>query len=160
MSWFSSPEDQFGAMGNSSRRFSFGNGGYAYGSYADRGVEPGGGAVESLQGVRIPIWSTKCVSARWFGPAAAVVASDIRPAGTDRLEGTVPNRLDIPLEDAIVAFGTHVYLVGKIGPRATIRVEVAPSDRDLSGYLRDKRKADVSATQTDQDFRIDRPALM
>ena len=60
-SWFSVPEDQFGAMGNSSRRFSFAGSGYAY--------EPTAG-VECLENVRIPIWSTKCVTARWFGPAA------------------------------------------------------------------------------------------
>jgi hypothetical protein len=161
MSWFSSPEDQFGAMGNSSRRFSFGNGGYAYGSYTHRGDEPSTGAVESLQGVRIPIWSTKCVTARWFvDKAAPVVDSDIRPVGTDRLQGTVTNRLDIPLEDAIVAFGKHVYLVGKIGPRATIRVELAPSDRDISGFLRDTRKKYIDQTQGATDFRIDRSALM
>jgi hypothetical protein len=160
MSWFSSPEDQFGAMGNSSRRFSFGNGGYAYGSYADRGAEPASGAVESLQGVRIPIWSTKCVIGRWFGPVGPMIDSDIRPVGTDRLQGTVTNRLDIPLEDAMVAFSKHVYLVGKIGPRATIRVELAPSDRDLAGYLKDKRKSYIDQTQADPDFRIDRSALM
>jgi hypothetical protein len=160
MSWFSSPEDQFGAMGNSSRRFSFGNGGYAYGGYADRGVEPGGGAVESLQGVRIPIWSTKCVTARWFGPSAPMVDSDLRPAGPDRLQGTVTNRLDIALEDAIVAFGKHVYLVGTIAPRATIRVETTGSDRDLSGYLKDERKRYIDPTQGNPDFRIDRSALL
>ena len=81
------------------------------------GLDQADGAVESLQGVRIPIWSTKCVTARWFGPAAPLVDSDLQPVGTDRLSGTVTNRLDIPLEDAIVAFGKHVYLLGTIGPR-------------------------------------------
>jgi hypothetical protein len=161
MIWFSSPEDQFGAMGNSSRRFSFGNGGYAYGGYADRdGAEPGAGAVESLQGVRIPIWSTKCVTARWFGPSTPIVDSDLRPVGTDRLSGTVTNRLDIKLEDAIVAFGKHVYLVGTIGPRSTIRVETTGTDRDLSGYLKDERKRYIDPAQPTPEFRIDRPALM
>ena len=72
MSWFSVPEDQFAAMGNSSRRFSFGGSGYAY--------EPVGG-VEFLENVRIPIWSTKCITAQWFGPAAPLVESDLQQAG-------------------------------------------------------------------------------
>ena len=161
MSWFSSPEDQFGAMGNSSRRFGFGNGGYSYGAYTDLGIEPGNGAVESLHGVRIPIWSTKCVSARWFGLSRPVLDSDLRPVGIDRLQGTITNRLDVELKDAIVAFRTHVYLVGTIAPRATIRVELAPSERDLSGYLRDRKKLYSQPDPgADPHFKIDRAALV
>ena len=88
MSWFSVPEDQFGAMGSSSRRFSFSGSGYAY--------EPVAG-VEYLENVRIPIWSTKCVTAQWFGPATALVESDLQAAGTDRLEGTITNRQSFAL---------------------------------------------------------------
>src|SRR5262249_53958334 len=54
----------------------------------------------------------------------------------------------------------HVYLVGAIGPRATSRVELAPSDRDLSGYLKDERKSYIDPSQGNPDFRIDRAALM
>jgi hypothetical protein len=111
--------------------------------------------------VRIPIWSTKCVEARWFAPAAPLVDSDLRPVGKDRLLGTVTNRLDIPLEDAMVAFGTHVYLVGDIGPRATARVEVAKGgDRELSGYIRDRRKNYVDPMRGNAEFKIDRYSLM
>ena len=72
MSWFSVPEEQFGGMGSSSRRFSFSGSGYAY--------QPVGG-VESLEDVRIPIWSTKCITATWFGPAAPLVESSLAAAG-------------------------------------------------------------------------------
>ncbi len=89
-----------------------------------------------------------------------MVDSDLRPGGPDRLQGTITNRLDIPLEDAMVAFGKHVYLVGDIAPRATIRVEVARSDRDLSGYLRDSRKTAVDPMRGDPEFKIDRYTLM
>jgi hypothetical protein len=161
MTWFSSPENQYGAMGSSGRRFSFGNGGYSYGGYADQGgADPAGGAVESLQGVRIPIWSTKNVTARWFGPATPLVDSALQPVGTDRLAGTVTNRLDIPLDDAVVACGKRVYLVGTIGPRATIRVELSNNDRNLSGYLKDKQKAYLDRVGSDPEFRIDRSDLM
>ena len=74
--WFSAPENQFGAMGNSGRRFSFAGNGYAY--------EPTSG-VERLENVRIPIWSTKCITSRWFGPARSagrlgIAARGDRPA--------------------------------------------------------------------------------
>ena len=61
--------------------------------------------------------------------------------------------------ESISRSNNHVYLVGKIAPRQTVRVELA-SDRDLSGYLRDKRKGYYDPTRYDPDFRIDRVALM
>ena len=149
-SWFSAPENQFGAMGNSGRRFSFAGNGYAY--------EPTSG-VEWLENVRIPIWSTKCVSSRWFGPAAPLVDSDLQPVGTDRLAGIITNRQSVPLEDAILAFGKQVYLLGTVapGPRC---VSSSTSDRNLSGLLKDKQRNYLSDQPWNRDRRIDRADLM
>ncbi len=137
-------------MGNSGRRFSFVGDGYAY--------QPVGG-VERLENVRIPIWSTKCLSSRWFGPAAPLLGSDLRPAGTDRLAGTVTNNMTVPLEDAILAFGKQVYLIGTIAPGATVKVELK-SDRNLSGYLKDKQPTYMSDRFSNPDARISRADLM
>ncbi len=150
MSWFSSPEDQFGAMGSSSRRFSFAGSGYSYQPIRE---------VEMLEGVRIPIWSTKCVTAQWFGPIAPLVDSELQRVGTDRLAGTVTNRLDIPLEDAILAFGKQVYTLGNLAPGATVRVELT-NDRALSGYIHDKQPLYLNPTYGNNDFHINRVALM
>jgi hypothetical protein len=149
-SWFSAPENQFGAMGNSGRRFSFAGNGYAY--------APTSG-VEWLENVRIPIWSTKCISSRWYGPAAPLVDSELQPAGTDRLAGIITNRQSVPLEDAILAFGKQVYLLGTVAPGATVRVELF-SDRNLSGLLKDKQRNYLSDQPWDRDHRIDRTDLM
>jgi hypothetical protein len=150
MSWFSSPEDQFGAMGSSSRRFSFAGSGYAYQPMRE---------VEMLEGVRIPIWSTKCVTAQWFGPATPLVDAELQPVGTDRLAGTVTNRLDIPLEDAILALGKQVYLLGTMAPGATVRVELT-NDRSLSGYIHAKQPKYLDPSYGNRDFRISRVDLM
>ena len=115
-------------MGSSNRRFSFVASGYSY--------EPTG-ELERLENVRVPIWSTKAVTARWLGPGpgAPLVDADLRPVGTDRLAGTITNRQSFPLEDAILAFGKQVYLLGTLAPGATVRVELT-SDRNLAGLLR------------------------
>ncbi len=149
-SWFSAPEDRLGAMGNSGRRFSFVGGGYAY--------EPIGG-VEWLESVRIPIWSTKCVSSRWFGPASPLLNSDLKPVGADRLAGTVTNLLTVPLKDAVLAFGKQVYLLGDLAAGATIRVELQ-SDRNLSGHLKDKQPTYMTAPYSNPDVKISRADLM
>ena len=124
--WFGVPEPGFGGM--SGGRMSFGSGGYAYGPP---------GSAEVLENVRVPIWSTKSLTARWTapGPATPLIESDLRPMGPDRLEGTVANRAGFPLNDAILAFNRQVYLLGTIAPNATIRVELS-QDRQLSGHLR------------------------
>jgi hypothetical protein len=127
-SWFSIPEAQFGAMGGNNRRFSFLGNGYGYAPT---------GAVERLEGVRIPIWSTKAFTARWFGPSGPLVESELRPVGTDRLAGMVTNRLPYPLEDAVLAFGKQIYQLGTLAPGASVKVEFS-SDRNLSGLLRER----------------------
>ena len=149
-SWFSAPEDQFGAMGNSGRRFSFAGSGYSY--------QPTSG-VEWLENVRIPIWSTKCISSRWFGPAAPLVDSELLPVGTDRLAGIVTNRQSVPLEDAILAFGKQVYELGTLAPGATVRVELA-RERNLSGLMKDKQRNYLTDQASNREHRIDRADLM
>jgi hypothetical protein len=152
MSWFSVPEEQFGGMGTSSRRFSFSGAGYAY--------QPVG-AVESLEGVRIPIWSTKCITATWFGPAAApLVESSLVPLGSDRLAGTITNRQSVPLEDAVLAFGKDVYLLGTLAPGASVNVALA-SNRNLAGHLSSKAPKYVSEQPWNREsFKIDRSELL
>jgi hypothetical protein len=137
-------------MGNSGRRFSFANSGYSY--------QPTAG-VERLENVRIPIWSTKCISSRWFGPAAPLVEAELMPVGTDRLAGIVTNRQTVPLEDAILAFGKQVYLLGTLAPGAPVRVELT-NDRNLSGLLKDKQRNYMSNQPWNRDKQIDRGDLM
>ena len=148
--WFSVPERQFGAMGGANRRFNFIGGGYSY--------QPTG-TLERLENVRIPIWSTRSLSCRWFGPGTAMVASDLRPVGTDRLTGTVTNRQKYTLEDAILAFGKQVYMLGPIRPGATVQVSLA-GDRYLSGYLRERGANYLTDQPWNRNLKINRADLL
>jgi hypothetical protein len=151
-SWFSVPEAQFGAMGGRNRRFSFAASGYAY--------EPTG-LLERLENVRVPIWSTKAVTARWLGPgpAAPLVDSNLRPVGTDRLAGTISNRQSFPLEDALLAFGKQVYLLGTLAPGATVKVELA-GDRNLANLLKDRATAFLSDQPGNRNRKLSRADLL
>jgi hypothetical protein len=133
-SWFGAPEVGPRGMNGGGRGISFGSGGYRY--------EPIG-VPSRLTGVRVPIWSTKAFTARWFAHADGepIVESDLAPSGIDRLDGTITNRLDVPLKDAVLAFNSQVYYnLGTIAPGATVRVELT-QDRKLSGHLRDLQGA-------------------
>jgi hypothetical protein len=149
-SWFSVPEPQFAAMGGSNRRFSFVGSGYAY--------EPVS-AMERLENVRIPIWSTKTLTARWFGQSNKLIDADLRRFGNDRLAGTVTNRLNYPLKDAILAFGKQVYLLETLAPGQTIKVELA-GDRNLSGYLGSNRQNYLPVEPWNRNFKINRAQLL
>ena len=59
ISWFGAPEQGLRGMNGGGRPMGFGSSGYAYAP---------SGRVERLEGVRIPIWSTKAFTARWFAP--------------------------------------------------------------------------------------------
>jgi hypothetical protein len=136
MSWFSSPESGFGGMGGGGIGFS--GGGYSY--------EPVGGA-DHLSGVRVPIWSTRCVSARWFGPAPRpVVKSALTAFNVNQLNGTITNLLDVAMTDVMIAFNDQVYLMPTIEPGATVRVELdRKEERRLSNYLNDLQATAGSA---------------
>jgi hypothetical protein len=148
-SWFSIPEVQFGGMGGANRRFSFGGGGYSY--------EPVNTA-ERLKDVRIPIWSTKTLTARWFGQSAPLIESDLRPFGADRLAGSVVNRLGYPLKDALLAFGGQVYTLGDVAPGQAINVQLA-DNRSLNGLLKANRGEYLYEQGGRRDQTIDRGRL-
>ncbi len=74
---------------------------------------------------------------------------DLVPVGTDRLAGTVTNRLSFPLKNAVIAFGKQIYYkVGTIEPGATVEVDATP-DRSLGGYLQDDASPHSFMTRTD-----------
>jgi hypothetical protein len=135
LSWFGVPEDGLRGMNSRGQGLGFGNRGYAYGPL---------GKAEELLGVRIEIWSTKAFLTRWFGPSPAgtVIDSDLQPTGTDRLSGTITNKLTVPLKNTIVVYGKQVYYkVGTIEPGATFDIENSGNrslDRSLSEHLREE----------------------
>jgi hypothetical protein len=137
MSWFGVPEPIFGGMSNPG---GLGLSSSAY-EYAPMGLNDAPDRPETLQRVRVPIWSTRSFTGRWFGTAQTpAVDADLELVGTDRLAGTVTNRLRKPLRDAVLAFGKVVYILGTIPPRSSVQVELK-GDRTLAGYLESLRPA-------------------
>ncbi len=148
--WFSIPEAQFGGMSGANRRFSFIGSGYSY--------EPTGG-MERLENVRVPIWSTRAVTARWLGPGSSPIESELRPMGTDSLAGTVTNHHRFPIEDALLAYGKQVYMVGTLAPGASVKVELSPV-RTLAGHLRERASGYAIEQGWNRNARINRAELL
>lgn len=121
------------------------------------------GKAEELVDVRVKIWSTKSFVARWFGPAPSaskIVDSDLQPVGTDRLAGTITNRLPVAMTDTIVAFGKQVYYnVGTIEPGATVDIEKT-LDRALASYIQEKRNTFIPQNYGFQGEKLDRANLI
>jgi hypothetical protein len=150
LSWFAAPEIGFGGMGGQGR-MNFSSGGYAY--------TPVSGA-EGLEDVRIPIWSTKCFTARWFAPTPKLVDADLKPVGVDRIEGTLTNNMGVPLRDVLLVHRNQVYSLASIAPGATVRVNPTET-RFLSGRLNDiaHRYASLNNYNYQPGANIDRAEL-
>jgi hypothetical protein len=151
-SWFGVPERQFGGMTGPPRPFSFAATPYRY--------LPESGA-EAMGDVRVPIWSTQAFLSRWFSPTSIdVIEADLQPVGSDRLSGTVRNRLDVPLKDVLLAFGKQVYLLEELAPGASVLVQLK-SDRNLSGLLKSRLlEAGLDKPLSSKAAKADRAALL
>jgi len=122
MTWFSAPDQNLGAGGGMAL------GGFGYG-YATPGE------VDELQGVRVPIWSTKSFLGRWTASSAVKpLDSDLVTVTGDRISGTVTNNLRRPLRQAVLICGRQVYTIGNLAPGQT--VTISPNDtKSLSAYM-------------------------
>jgi len=134
LSWFAAPESGLRGMNSRGQGVGFAGAGYTY--------SPPGRA-ERLEDVRIGIWSTKGVLARWYGPApqaGAMLDVDLVPVGTDRLAGTVTNRLPYALKNTVIAFGKEIYHeIGTLQPGATVQVD-RTDPRSLGNYVGETHK--------------------
>lgn len=117
-------------LGGGGGRLSLGGTGYAYAPM---------GEAEELDGVRVPIWSTKSILGRWTAPQGnPLVETSLIPVGTDRISGTITNRSQRTLKNTVLIFGKQIYdKIGTIAPGATVRVDAASRTRTLSGFIGD-----------------------
>ncbi len=136
MSWFAAPEGGLRGMNSRGQGMGFGNNSYYYAPL---------GKAEELENVRIGIWSTKAFLTRWFGPAPAsstIIESDLQPTGSDRLAGTITNKLPVALKNTVVVYGKQIYYkVGTIEPGQTFDIENSGDrslDRSLAEHLREE----------------------
>ena len=125
-SWYDSPDDALGGSGRP------GTIGFSTSSYRYAGL----GGTGKLEGMRIPIWTTKTLEGRWMadGVALTPVRPDISRTGTDRVTGRITNLLDEPLEDAILVYQAQVYDLGTIAPKASVTINPTRT-QNLTGYL-------------------------
>lgn len=122
LSWFGSPDPALAGLG----RISLGGSGYLYAPE---------GQLRAVEGVRVPIWSTRGFSARWVAQASGpVLEADITPVGGDRVAGSVRNLLDVPLKNAQLYYGRNVYDLGTVRPRGIARIDPTRTEA-MTRYL-------------------------
>jgi hypothetical protein len=117
LSWFAPPDTGLAGLG----RMALGNRSYTYDSW------PGGARLETL---RIPIWSSKSLAGEWAGRGEGLrlLDTDLRVVAGDRLAGVVRNMLSVPLQNAQLYYGKHVYELGNLRPGGIARVDSQRSE--------------------------------
>jgi len=108
-----------------------------------------------LSGVPIQVWSTKAFVSRWsaaqFEAGRALEARLEDDAGY--VAGTVTNRLDVPLEDCLLAFGRWVYRLQTLEPGETVELDPLSDPRPLEAELTGRKVSEEdSATPTGYDL--------
>ncbi len=148
LTWFGVPESNFGGM-NSRGRWSPFSRGYAY--------QPMG-EMDSLVGVRVPIWSTKSFIGRWTDRVAPVVESDVSRGTAGQAEGSIKNLLPRTLENAVLVFGNQVYTLGAIEPGKAVVVKDSKR-RGLPLYIQEQAQAGTNLSSQD-DHAASRASLI
>ena len=83
--------------------------------------------LEAIQGVPIPVWSSKSFTARWTAQSQPGAVETLLVEEGRVPRGTVTNRLDFPLVDCILAYDRYLYDLGTLEPGRP--VEIGPTTR-------------------------------
>jgi hypothetical protein len=76
----------------------------------------------TVTGVPLAMWSSKSFVARWTAPGGSIEA--MLTATLDRrLQGTVVNRLQSPLEQCVLLYGRWAYPLETMRPGETVRLD-------------------------------------
>ena len=114
-SWLGLPGDALGGMGSTGGGLSMFDG-YNFAPSLDR-----------VQDMPVQVWSTKSLTARWSFPAASPVTGSLERTGDGKLRGTLTSRMETPLRNATIVYGSSVYRLGTIGHGDEITVD--PTNR-------------------------------
>lgn len=131
-SWLGVPEDAFRSLYSQGNVGLLGRKGYLYHG-------PEANAVENAP---IKVWSVGSFTSRWLAKAHNVLDADLR-TDDNLITGTITNRLDVPMTDVIVAFGSIAYELGRLEPNIALDLATR-HQRLLSGLLDDQTLANLS----------------
>jgi len=112
--------------------------------------------LDALRGVPIQIWSTKSITARWSAQVDDLLEGSLVERN-NLPRGTITNRLDFPLTECILAYGSHAYELGRLDPDESIRVGPRLNRRELESLLTgrqfvfDEEKEDYRPRATEYD---------
>ncbi|MBL9122198.1 MAG: hypothetical protein JNG90_01110, partial [Planctomycetaceae bacterium] len=125
VSWLGKPDGSFGAgQPGGTSRF---RGGYSFTPELD-----------AMDRVPIQFWSTKPFSARWDLTAPQAdewIEVDLKPAGTDAVEGKLVSKLPAALKGAMLLYRRSVYRLGDVAAGAEVAIDPAER-RELRSELR------------------------
>jgi hypothetical protein len=90
--------------------------------------------LDGLQGVPIPAWATKGLTARWDAPWPSPLTADLT-AEDQVLTGSITNRLPLRLTQCVLAFGTWAYELGDLPPGGSAALDSSVRRSQLRTYL-------------------------
>jgi hypothetical protein len=90
----------------------------------------------TLHRAPIPVWSTKSFVGRWRTKAPSTIEVHLKPGRDEVVEGTLVNRLGVPLKDCMLVSGRWAWQFDELPVDRPTRVR-AGEQRDLFALLKD-----------------------
>jgi hypothetical protein len=89
-----------------------------------------------LSQVPIAVWSSKSFVGRWQTEAAPTIEADLKLGRDDVVEGSIVNRMTLPLKDCLLVAGRWAWELDELPTNAAAAVR-AGEQRDLLALLKD-----------------------
>ena len=119
--------------------------------------------LDSIVGVPISVWSTKGFECRWWArggdDSCGLEASFTNVAG-GFLDGTLRSRLDVPIENCLLAYDRWAYRLDTLDPNETVRIGTLSQPRTLRTELTGRRLGTDEELPPYDPFALDVPRIM
>lgn len=118
-------------------------------------------ASSSIEGLSIPIGSSRAVRGLWWTLSAPDVASDLRAQADTYLSGSFRNPFDVDVRDAAILFERWYYKLGRVSANATVTIDKSDSASSLKAELTGRTvQGDSHAIATWQPSNMDVARIM
>ena len=117
----------------------------------------------AIRNVPIPVWSTKGFQSRWWLPGAAGsggLEASLATRAERFLEGTLQNRLDVPIEECLLAYDRWAYRLDRMEPGETVRIGTLSQAHTLQTELTGRRLGTHEEVQPYDPFALDIPPIV
>jgi hypothetical protein len=90
--------------------------------------------LDRIEHLPIAVWSSRALVGRWWRQGSGAIEANLADDG--RLVGSISNRLDVPLTNAVLIYDKWAYVIREFAPGRQIDLEFDVDPQTVDTYLR------------------------